>query len=67
MPKCPTKKERKVIASFIRSLFCLHKWKRLAERTVIETFFGREDGRYDVLTEECEKCGKIRQINLRGK
>ena len=48
-------------------LFCLHKWKRLAERTVIETFCGREDGRYDVLTEECEKCGKIRQINLRGK
>lgn len=56
-----------MIASFIRSLFCLHKWKRLAERTVIETFCGREDGRYTVLTEECEKCGKIRQINLRGK
>lgn len=55
-----------MIASLIRSLFCLHKWKRLAARDVIETVFGEDAGRYTLITEECEKCGKIRQINLRG-
>lgn len=57
-----------MIASFIRSLFCLHKWKRLAKTFVRETGFnGEQWGYYTLLTEECEKCGKIRQINLRGK
>ena len=56
-----------MVASFIRSLFCLHKWKRLAARDVMETVFGEAIGRYTLLTEECEKCGKIRHINLRGK
>lgn len=57
-----------MVANFIRSLFCLHKWKRLAETFVRETGFnGEQWGYYTLLTEECEKCGKIRQINLRGK
>ena len=51
--------------SFIFSLFCIHRWKRLSRVRCAKLYFDGSVAReYSVVVEECERCGKTRQIRL---